>query len=94
MRYKALEPQLKHLYKFRDYMSTNDDLVFYKNRVFVPASTRNDMKKKAHTNHLAVDSNVRRALDANFWPGMRREFLECYMNGRVAYILGKVAKIQ
>ena len=29
MRYKALEPQLKHLYKFRDYLSTKDDLVFF-----------------------------------------------------------------
>ena len=30
MRYKALETQLKHLYKFRDYLSIKDDLVFYK----------------------------------------------------------------
>ena len=30
MCYKALEPQLKHLYKFKDYLSTKDDLVFYK----------------------------------------------------------------
>ena len=63
MQYKVLEPQLKHLYKFRDYLSTKDDLIFYKDRVFVPASMRNDMKKKAHTSHLAVESNMRRALD-------------------------------
>ena len=30
MQYKILEPQLKHLYKFRDYLSTKDDLIFYK----------------------------------------------------------------
>ena len=28
MRYKALKPQLKYLYKFRDYLSTKDNLVF------------------------------------------------------------------
>ena len=49
MRYKALEPQLKHLYKLRDYLSTKDNLVFYKDRIIVPISMRNDMKKKAHT---------------------------------------------
>ena len=30
MQYKVLEPQLKHLYKFRDYLSTKDNLIFYK----------------------------------------------------------------
>ena len=63
MQYKVLEPQLKHLYKFRDYLSTKDNLIFYKDRVFVPASMRKDMKKKAHTSHLAVESNMRHALD-------------------------------
>ena len=38
MRYKTLEPQLKHLYKFKDYLSIKDDLVFYKDPVFVPIS--------------------------------------------------------
>ena len=79
MQYKVLEPQLKHLYKFRDYLSTKDNLIFYKDRVFVPASMRNDMKK-AHTSHLAVGSNMRRALDTIFWPGMRHELQECYIN--------------
>ena len=64
-RYKALKPQLKHLYKFRDYLLTKY-LVFYKYKVFLPTSMRNDMKKKAYTSHLAVDSNIRRALDTIF----------------------------
>lgn len=38
------------------------------------------MKKKAHTSHLAVESNMRRALDTIFWPGMRHELQECYIN--------------
>ena len=38
MQYKVLEPQLKHLYKFRDYLSTKDNLISYKDRVFAPAS--------------------------------------------------------
>ena len=80
MRYNALEPQLKHLYKFRDYLSTKDYLVFYKDRVFVPPSMRNDMKKKAYTSHLAVGNNMRRAVDTIFWLGMSRELQECYMN--------------
>ena len=41
---------------------------------------RNDMKKKAHTSHLAVEINMRRALDTIFWPGMRHELQECYIN--------------
>ena len=65
-RYKAIEPQLKHLYKFRDYLSTKDDLVFYKDRLFVPTSMRNDMKKKAITSSLAVDSNMRCVHDTIF----------------------------
>ena len=80
MRYKALEPQLKHLYKFRGYLSTKDDLVFYKDRVFVPTSMRDDMKKKAHTSNLAIDSYMRYALDTIFWPGIRHNLQECYMN--------------
>ena len=80
MRYKALEPQLKHLYKFRDNLSIKDNLVFYKNRVFVPISMRNDMKKKAHMTHLVIDSNKRCALDTIFRPGMRCKLRECYRN--------------
>ena len=80
MRYKAIEPQLKLLYKIRDELSTKDDLAFYKDRVSVPTSMRNDMKKKAHTSHLAVDSNMRRVFDTIFWPGMRHELQECYTN--------------
>ena len=80
MRYKVLEPQLKHLYKFRDYLSTKDNLIFYKDKVFVPTSMRNDTKKKVHTSHLAVESNTRRALDTIFWPGMRHELQEYYIN--------------
>ena len=30
VRYKALESQLQRLYKFTDYLSTKDDLIFYK----------------------------------------------------------------
>ncbi len=65
MQYKVREPQLKHLYKFRDYLSTKDDLIFYQDGVFLPASMRNDMKK-AHTSNLAVESYMRRALDTIF----------------------------
>ena len=53
---------------------------YFTKTVFVLTSMRNDMKKKAHTSHLAVDSNIRCALDTIFWPGMSHELQECYMN--------------
>ena len=34
IRYKALELQLKHLYKFRDNLSTKDNVVFYKDSLW------------------------------------------------------------
>lgn len=66
MRSKTLEPQLNHIYKHRDCLSTKDGLIFSRDRVFVSASMRNNMKKKkkeGDMSHLAVDSNIKCTLE-------------------------------
>ena len=51
----------RQFYKFKDYLSTHDGLIFYQDRTLIPYSMRKDMRMKLHQSHLAIDSNMRRA---------------------------------
>jgi hypothetical protein len=60
-------------FDIRDELSVQDGLIFKGERLVIPASMRSDIKKTLHTAHLGVESCLRRAREAVFWPGMNTE---------------------
>jgi hypothetical protein len=65
--------QITPYFSIRDELSVQDGLIFRGERVVIPASMRNQMKKAIHTSHLGEESCLRRAREALYWPGMNAE---------------------
>ena len=81
--------QLKPYFKIRDRLSMVDDMVCYTYeggplRLVIPTDLRRSVVRNLHAAHQGVDSMLRRARQAVYWPGMegdvemiRRQCAEC-----------------
>jgi transposase InsO family protein len=69
-------PQLRQYFAYRDEMTVQDGIVLRGQRIVIPTSLRSTMKLKCHAGHLGINSTLRRARDALFWPGMSHDLRE------------------
>lgn len=60
-------------FNVRDELGLQDGLIFRGERVVIPHSMREDMKKCLHSSHLGIEGCKRRARESIFWPGMNDE---------------------
>jgi hypothetical protein len=60
-------------FSFRDELSLQDGIIFRGERVVIPRTLRDDIKRKLHTGHLGINSCLRRARELVFWPGISAE---------------------
>lgn len=77
---------LQHLsqyFQYRDELTIEDGIVFRGERIVIPASLRNDMKKKVHAGHTGINSCLRRARSYIYWPGMSAEIRQFVENCNV-----------
>ena len=65
-----LPESLRAYFSYRDELTAQDGLILRGERVVIPASMRQEMKRKVHEGHLGINSCLRRARDVMFWPGM------------------------
>ena len=65
-----LPPALQEYHQFREYLSTVDGVVVYKDRVLVPPSLRQDCLTALHAAHQGTSSMIARAESSIFWPGI------------------------
>jgi transposase InsO family protein len=78
---KATLPQAVAVYySYRDELSVQDGIILRGERVVIPRSMREDMKKRLHAGHLGINSCLRRARDVIFWPGMTQDIRQ-YIEG-------------
>ena len=68
-----LPEELRPYFAIRDTLNYNDNLVVNGERIVVPKSLQNDMKKRLHTAHLGYDSMIRRARKCIYWCGMAKD---------------------
>ena len=54
-------------------MSIENGLIMRGEKVLVPRSMRDEIKRRLHAAHLTADSMLRRARRILFWPGMAAE---------------------
>jgi transposase InsO family protein len=60
-------------YDIRDTLSVQNGVVMKGENIVIPKSMRSEMKQRLHKAHLGYDSMLRRARNAIFWPGMRKD---------------------
>ena len=65
--------QLTPYYSYRDELGVHDGLVFKGDRLVVPHSMREEMKRDIHIAHSGIEGCLRRARECVYWPGMNSE---------------------
>ena len=65
-----IQPELLPYFHYRDEMAFYDGIIMRGNRVVIPSEMIGEMKRKVHVGNLGVNSTLRLARDAIFWPGM------------------------
>ena len=61
---------IKVYFQFKDELTTFDNLILRNNLIVIPYGMRKDMIKKIHTSHSGVESCLKLAREAFFWPSM------------------------
>ena len=57
----------------RHYLSVENDLVLFGNRVVVPKTSQKEVLKLLHQSHQGIERTKRRARQMLFWPGMNND---------------------
>ena len=65
--------QLTPYFGMRDELGVHDGLVFKGERLVIPHSLREEMKRDIHVSHVGVEGCLRRARECLYWPGMNAE---------------------
>ena len=60
--------QIREYHKFRNFLSTVDGVVTYKERIVIPPSLRSDVLESIHSAHEFINSMTARADISVFWP--------------------------
>ena len=66
----------KIYYKYRNELSTQEDLIFRNGRVIIPYCLRKEMVKKVHVAHTGIETTLNLARQNIFWPGMSVQIKE------------------
>ena len=66
----SVPPALNEFKTFSDELAEVDGLVFKGDRVIVPRDARAEILRRVHSSHTGINSCIRRAREAVFWPGL------------------------
>ena len=64
---------IRDFFPFRDELVIEEGILFKGNRIYVPASVREEILQRIHASHIGVNSCIRRARESVFWPNMTRD---------------------
>lgn len=69
---KCPEP-LRYLFKLKNEIILEDDLLFYNERVIIPKSMRNLILKQLHEPHFGITKTIERAKSSVYWPNINND---------------------
>lgn len=72
----SLEPGVSKFFAQRADLTITDNMIFFKNRLVIPASARHFFLEKLHEGHLGTEKTKRTARETVFWHGMSIEIEE------------------
>lgn len=70
---KEVHESLLPYFSYRDELSIEDGIIYRGERVVIPKQMRLNIMKRTHMGHLGINSALRRAREALFWPGMSND---------------------
>lgn len=71
--YKKLSSECKKFHKIKDEISVNEELLFFGDKLIVPAKFRGQIIDMLHASHLGVEKTRLRARRLFYWPGMSKD---------------------
>ena len=63
-------------FSVRDELATQDDVIFKGQRAIIPKSLRQKIREKLHVALTGIQSCLRRAREAVYWPGMNKDLTD------------------
>jgi len=72
-RAKNVSKELQQYLPYCDELIVENGLIFKGTSLFVPQAIRQEMVERAHMSHAGINSSIRRARDAVYWPNMNSE---------------------
>ena len=70
-------PQCIHSYfSISDELATQDDVIFKGKRAIIPESLHQKFQEELHVSHTGIQSCLRRAREAVYWPGMNKDLTD------------------
>src|SRR6266516_3134093 len=72
-RAKNVSKELQQYLPYCDELIVENGLIFKGTSLFVPQAIRQEMVERAHMSHAGINSSIRRARDAVYWPKMNAE---------------------
>ena len=67
---KDMPEEFREYFPLESELSTEDGIIFYKNRVVIPPSLRNDVLDTLHSAHQGTNTMTARASASIYWPGI------------------------
>ena len=64
--------ELRCMFSVRNNLSVVDDLLFYMNRLVIPASMREEIMNRMHRGHMGIVKTQARAQQTVWWPGITK----------------------
>ena len=74
--FKQLHDSMRGFYTFKECLTVVDDVVYYLNRVYIPAIERDRVLENIHAGHQGEVKCIERASQVVWWPGMTRAIRE------------------
>lgn len=75
----SIPQPVRKYFHFRDELSIHDGLLIKGDQILVPTQLRNKMLNLIHQGHLGIESSIKRAREALYWPGMSQDITN-YIN--------------
>lgn len=74
---------LRYLYKMRNEIFLDDDILFYKDRIMIPKTMRKMIVMKLHEPHFGIKKTMKRAQNSVFWPNISNDIEQVVSNCRI-----------
>ena len=73
---QIIPKNIRHYHSLKDYLSIEDGILFYGERMMVPNSLKQEYLERIHTGHLGITKSQARAKEAVFWKYMTKNITE------------------
>ena len=73
---KTLPKPVRQFYAIKDFLSVEDGVIFFGERLLVPASMKTEYLKRIHEGQMGISKSQARASECLYWKGMMKDITE------------------